>query len=854
MGQSEEVPKRLADFEVIRRLGVGGMAEVFLAKKRGAEGTHKLLVVKRILPMHVSSRRFRTMFAEEAQLATRLNHPNIVQVYDFQDYGDDGKLLSMEYVEGPDLRKLLRAAKSKRERFPPHVTAFIVAEVAKGLHYAHERKDERGAPMEIVHRDVSPQNVLISFEGSVKLADFGIASANLFREEPGVLKGKTAFMSPEQARGEKADRRTDIYSLGVVFHEALTGRPMHGAAEGDELLDAVRAGHVEPPSTYVADVPAGLEAIVMKALARDPDERYPTTRDMAAAISRELFRAKELVDSHVLEVVLERFVSRDHTSPGFQAPQPEGPDADQSELASSVVGDDAAVLVSGDTVHPPTGTGRASSLLRQGTGREVRHVAVVKVHLHGLDELEEKLGPTVSARLAEQLRATLGEIAFKRGARWSWFGADEEDRPTAPLRGAARAVVGLMANPTRAAADAVWLAVDLHEAIQGAFDDQPVKLFASVGIVRGIASGRRDSGGHLVNHQLQEPAEHLADLLGERAPAGASWVAGGLYRLVRRDFLWGDAPTIALDEGALKKLPRHMRTYALLRPLSRQEKMEQAALAAGDLVGRDTELADLMAAYYGVVGQGSEGALMSARVLIGEMGIGKTALASKFLNDLPPDVRVLRIECSPSRSEVPYANVSDCVRELTGVNANDPLEEVKSRVGEALGEFAVDRNGPEIIQRMAELATGKVVSELDEADAARFRRLVASGIRRFFTRAAVEAPLVVMFDGVQWADFPSLELLTDLVRRKAPLPVLALLVTRPDDRIEAFVDGLVRIDLKGIGPENQIRLLEAHLGVTEGVAAVCGDLLPRAGGNPLFVIEMVDAFSRARCVRDPRTR
>src|SRR6185295_7516344 len=120
------IPKRLADFEIIRRLGAGGMAEVFLAKKRGAEGTFKLLVLKRILPAYGSSRRFRTMFAEEAQLATRLNHPNIVQVYDFQDYGDEGQLLSMEYVEGPDLRKVLRSAQSKHMRLPPYVIAYVV--------------------------------------------------------------------------------------------------------------------------------------------------------------------------------------------------------------------------------------------------------------------------------------------------------------------------------------------------------------------------------------------------------------------------------------------------------------------------------------------------------------------------------------------------------------------------------------------------------------------------------------------------------------------------------------------------------------------------------------------------------
>src|SRR5271154_6327303 len=137
-------PLQLAQFEVLRRLGAGGMAEVFLAKKRGAEGTFKLLVVKRILPTYGASRRFRTMFVEEAQVATRLNHPNVVQVYEFYDGGDEGQLLAMEYVEGCDLGRLMAGAKQKETRIPPWVGAWVISEAAKGLHYAHEKKDETG--------------------------------------------------------------------------------------------------------------------------------------------------------------------------------------------------------------------------------------------------------------------------------------------------------------------------------------------------------------------------------------------------------------------------------------------------------------------------------------------------------------------------------------------------------------------------------------------------------------------------------------------------------------------------------------------------------------------------------------
>src|SRR5262245_12539790 len=376
--QSKPDPKRLADFEIVRRLGAGGMAEVFLAKKRGAEGTFKLLVVKRILPAYGASRRFRTMFGEEAQLATRLNHPNIVQVYDFQDYGEEGQLLSMEYVEGPDLKRLVRSVQVKNQRLPPFVAAYIVAEVAKGLHYAHERKDEAGRALDIVHRDVSPQNILLSFDGAVKIADFGIASANLFREEPGVLKGKTAYMSPEQARGERVDRRTDVYSLGVVFHELLTGRPLHGAAEGQELLEAVRDGLVEPPSTFAREIPAELEAITMRALAKDREDRFQNARDMASALTRTLFQSEQLIDAHVLENVIVQFVSREHTPPGVHelgsilAESRYGVGEERSELPPGTQG----VSAVGDEQTGPGGPG-AAKRLRERAGLEVRHVAVV---------------------------------------------------------------------------------------------------------------------------------------------------------------------------------------------------------------------------------------------------------------------------------------------------------------------------------------------------------------------------------------------------------------------------------------------------------------------------------------------
>ncbi len=842
MAQAEPrpTPAKLADFEVIRRLGAGGMAEVFLAKKRGAEGTFKLLVVKRILPAHDSSQKFRTMFAEEAQLATRLNHPNIVQVYDFQDYGDEGQLLSMEYVEGPDLRRLHRTIRGKDQRIAPYVAAYIIAEVAKGLHYAHERRDERGTPLDIVHRDVSPQNILVSFDGTVKIADFGIATANVFRQEPGVLKGKTSYMSPEQARGEQVDRRSDIYSLGVVFHELLTGRPLHGAADGKELLEAVRSGNVEPPSLFVRKVPAELEEIVMRALAIERDKRFSSAREMASAISRLLFQQPEPVDSHTLESLIAEFVTRDHTDPGGEPPK-----TGSKDFESFAIDLKGTPSTDGGDSHASDSHLLTKQRLRSRPGREVRHVALVGLRIHGQQQLADAIGNAQAARLSDQLRLIFNEIAYKRGTRWSWGVTSEDDETDESFEiEHGRAVVGLMVNPSRAPMDAAWLAIDIHEALAGACDGLPVQLTASVSIVRGIAEGQRDKLGHLTQYKLQAPADTLSKLLGEHTKKRQTCVAGGIYRVVRRDFLWNDLPSLELHGIGESELPQAMRIYELQRPLTRDEKRLQLSLAPRDLVGRDAELADLHAAYHHAVTPTSPDAYgqLTARLVIGEMGIGKSALLSTFLSELPPDAKVLRVECSPHRSELPFSNAGQWLRELTGIRSDEPLEQARGAIEEMLGDLQNDRHAVDIVRHMSELATGRVAEAADEADAALNRRLLSSGLRHFLARAAQHAPLVVCVDGLQWIDLPSLELMVSLVRRSDALPMLVLLVTRPHERVMTYVEGIVRIELASLSSENLVRLVEAHIGASQGVEEACADLIPRAAGNPFFLLEMADAL------------
>lgn len=458
-------PNEIAQFEIVRRLGAGGMAEVFLAKKQGAEGTYKVLVLKRILPTHGSSRRFRSMFIEEAHLATRLNHPNVVQVFEFQDFGDDGLLLAMEYVEGCDLGRLMSAARATDTRINPWLGAWTIAEAAKGLHYAHEKKDEAGQALEIVHRDVSPQNILLSLEGAVKIADFGIASARMFAEEQGVLKGKFGYMSPEQARGESVDRRSDLYALGVILWEILAGRPIHGGLGGEALLDIVRSGIVEPPATHVKDVPPELEQIVLRALAPAREDRYPTGRELSAAIGRAIVKQGELIDASMLETAIAQLVPPDQRGADSDAYLSQDADARaldvRTQAAVPMARSMAESRTSGrleaagalDAEEEPEGVGKTPIPRRVSIAegpREVRHVAIVAMHLHGLQAL------ALQRRVGDQLRAMLDALAFKRGMRWVW--TTEAD---------ARAIAGLTSNPSRAAMEAAQIALDVHEAISG---------------------------------------------------------------------------------------------------------------------------------------------------------------------------------------------------------------------------------------------------------------------------------------------------------------------------------------------------------------------------------------------------
>lgn len=367
-----KLPRHLGRYEIVGKLASGGMAEILLARLTGPSGFERPVVIKRILPHLHGLSEFVDMFLDEGRIAARIGHPNVAQVQELARE-DDELYLVMEYLEGESAAGLARRARARRTRLAPALCAYIVAEACAGLHAAHELRSPEGKPLDLVHRDVSPQNLFVGYDGTIKVLDFGIAKAagRITTTEAGTLKGKFEYMSPEQAAGQPLDRRSDVFSLGIVLYELATQRRLFKRGSQTETLRAVCDDPIVPPSELVEAFPAELEAVCLKALARDPDARYASANDFRRALLGTL----RTIDASAM------------------------PEESLSTLMHELF-DDRIEEKHEMLAH-----------MRDG---------ITPAHVPAADVEEEEL-PTVEAELRSAIRTRLAEPA--RRARWPWIAA-----------------------------------------------------------------------------------------------------------------------------------------------------------------------------------------------------------------------------------------------------------------------------------------------------------------------------------------------------------------------------------------------------------------------------------------------
>ena len=315
-------PLMLGPYELLHRIATGGMAEVYLARRAGPHGFQKVVAVKRILPQLAQDADFVAMFVDEARVCARLAHPNIVQVFDFGEH--DGELyMAMEYVDGTTAARLVRAAATRGEEVPLDAALYIALGVLRGLDYAHNARDDEGKPLDLVHRDVSPGNVLIDRSGAVKLTDFGIARAAEIerRTDAGQLKGKLGYMSPEQVVGRELDARSDLFTVGIALAELVMLRPLFSGPYEIEVLMRIRDGDLGVLDRAGSRVPDDVRTVLLRALARDRALRYPSASAFAEAIEEILRRRRLQVGPAKLAAWVERLGLVTSTEP--EEPQSE---------------------------------------------------------------------------------------------------------------------------------------------------------------------------------------------------------------------------------------------------------------------------------------------------------------------------------------------------------------------------------------------------------------------------------------------------------------------------------------------------------------------------------------------------
>lgn len=828
-------------YRLLERLGEGGMAEVFKAKSFGVEGFEKVLVIKRILPKLAAQPKFVDMFVHEAKLAVRLSHANIVQVFDLgrvepggerRSGADSGAghapgsgppssspasyFIAMEYVPGLDLATLLSRCRKQKIAVPAAMAAFITAEVAKALDHAHRRRDEQSRPLGIVHRDISPQNILLSWEGEVKVTDFGIAKAKdqLVDEEesaerPGRVRGKLAYMSPEQSQAQRLDGRSDVFSLGTVLYEMIAGSNPFVAPTQFETLRRVQAAEFPPLALYRPDTPPPLVDIVGRMLQKRADDRFEDAGRLHEQLLGFFYATGERFGSNKLAEFLERFHE----------------DASAPEMSGEVVLSDRDAANERTPVEVPTpnqdrtggarATGTSGFFRLTGGGEgsptrnaeigERREVTALVLSLFGEDRARGAEGAGSEASSA--LRARVRDVLARYGAAV----LDEEPSQVSAL-------FGLGDADGRDTETAVRAALVILRA-RGA----DISVAAGVHVARILV----DTQGVPIRDERLASLVASAQALA-RATEGQVAVSHLGSRIIRTEFSSDELP------GAGLTAPEGGRVITSARAPS---------AVYGRFVGRHDELKQL-----GDILAAATKRRAQLVTLRGEKGIGKTRTVAEMERRLAKgnyNVGFYVAACPKNGASEPWSGLSAMLRVLCGVQEGDDearILDVLPRL-RALG-LTSDESSAVLAQLGAAAPEQRPREEAGPAVRAAFARMVQS--------LCDDRMHVFVFDDAHAVDRATVEALVAIAGRAldrdavAPpssaggLRAVFILATRGD-----VPDLLARhplhhaITLGELSGDDSAKLIGTRVGARVLLPELLAFCRERAGGHPLFLEELI---------------
>jgi serine/threonine protein kinase/tetratricopeptide (TPR) repeat protein len=790
-------------YRLLERLGQGGMAEVFKAKSYGVEGFEKVVVIKRILPALAESEQFVEMFIHEAKLAVRLSHANVVQVFDLGLApgtvvggmpSADAYYMAMEYVSGLDLATLLTRCRRQQVKIPIEMAAYVAAEVAKGLDHAHRRRDEQNQPLNIVHLDVSPQNVLLSLEGEVKVTDFGIAKAVGVLEPTGIedtrarqLKGKFGYMSPEHAEGEPVDGRSDLFSLGTVLYEMLAGVNPFSAPTSFETLRRVSMVEYPPVELLRPDVPPELVTLLKTAMAPKQADRFADAGRMYEALLAFLYSQGRRFSAHDLAHFLGDFRSKDETGPHVVLDAEGVPSQERTPV--EIPGQHRHSYPATPTDRTDTGAPFVDVERAVGMG-ERREVTALVVELPGRDD------PSLADRAADIILRHGGRLLARDPEQvTALFGVDDPDGR-----------------------------------------DTEVATRCALVVLRSLSGARQPSAGlhvgriHVSGEGVPTEGEQLSSLVTTardlaRAREGMCAISASAMRQVRSLFVF--------DTLGESRSPGLSSSTTLL-----VKEVRGTSEAFGRFVGRRDELR--------VVGEVLASATRrtaSALTVRGDHGIGKTRLLLEVERRLRKggyNVGWHLATCLPRGTELPLSGIQCMLQILCGVAEGDPDGRIRQVVPRLR---ALGLHDDEVGAVLTALGASAGVSQ------ANAKASLVNAFTRMVLRLCEDRPHAFSWDAAHCMDGDSFGVLEAVIARIPQARALFVLAARagfshPLEKLSVHA----ALDLSDLGPEDAERLVAVRLGIERVPSELMRFVRERAGGHPQMIEEILKALVEARAL------